>query len=250
MTTNTNIFEHFEELSDPRMDRRKRHSLMDILFISICAAICGGTSFVDIHDFGCAKEDWFREHLDLENGIPSHDTFRRVLSLINPDDFARCFTSWTSAISKAVNKDIIAFDGKTLRHSFNNSTGMGAVHVMNAWSCENNFCLGQMKVDGKSNEITTMPILLTLLNIKDSVVTADALNCQKDIASQIVKQGGDYVLALKGNQQTLHEDVKLLFEDSLVEGFDIPHNSTQSNDWGHGRSENRKCWAVDVSNLE
>jgi predicted transposase YbfD/YdcC len=250
LTTNTNIFEHFEELSDPRMDRRKRHSLMDILFISICAAICGATSFVDIHDFGCAKEDWFREYLDLENGIPSHDTFRRVFSLINPDDFVRCFVNWTSAISKAVNKDIIAFDGKTLRHSFNNSTGIGAVHVMNAWSCENNFCLGQMKVDGKSNEITTMPTLLALLNIEDSVVTADALNCQKEIASQIVNQGGDYVLALKGNQHTLHEDVKLLFEDSLVEGFDIPYNSTQSNDWGHGRSENRKCWAVDVSNLE
>jgi predicted transposase YbfD/YdcC len=242
--------DNFDELPDPRMDRRKRHSLLDILFISICAVICGATSFVDMYDFGCAKEDWLRDHLNLENGIPSHDTFRRVLSLLDPEAFRACFMSWTSAISEAVNGDIIAFDGKTLRQSFDTATGMSAIHVMNAWSSENDFCVGQMKVDGKSNEITAMPALMKLMNIEGSVVTADALNCQKEIAKQIIEQGGEYVLAVKSNQGSLHEDVKLFFEDALSESFDVPHSFCEKDDWGHGRAENRKCWVVDVGHLE
>ncbi len=209
----TRILDHFEELQDPRLDRQKYHSLMDILFVAVCTVICGGTSFVDMEDFGNAKIDWFSERLELTNGIPSHDTFGRVFSLINPDAFRACFISWPQAISEVVGGDIISFDGKTLRHSFDTSTGMSAIHVMNAWSCENNFCLGQMKVDGKSNEITAMPELIKLIDIKGSIVTVDALNCQKDIAEQIIDSGGDYVLALKGNHQALHEDVRLFFED-------------------------------------
>ena len=146
----TDIFEHFEELPDPRMDRQKRHSLMDILFIAICSVICGATSFVDMYDFGCAKEEWFRKHLELANGIPSHDTFRRVFSIIDADAFRHCFMNWTKTMSKATNGDTIAFDGKTLRRSFDTATGLSAIHVVNAWSSENDFCVGQMKVDGKS----------------------------------------------------------------------------------------------------
>jgi predicted transposase YbfD/YdcC len=246
----TDIFEHFEELPDPRMDRQKRHCLMDILFVAICAVICGATSFVDMHDFGCAKEGWLRKHLELPNGIPSHDTFRRVFSLIDADSFRRCFMNWTRAMSEATGGDIIAFDGKTLRRSFDNATGMGAIHVVNAWSCENDFCIGQMKVDCKSNEITAMPALMALMDIRGSVVTADALNCQKEIADQIIEQGGDYVLAVKGNQPSLHEDVRLFFEDSLSEGFEVAHRSCESDDWGHGRVENRKCWVVSVDQLQ
>ena len=246
----TDLFEHFEELPDPRIDRKKCHFLIDILFISICAVICGATIFVDMYDFGCAKIDWLREHLDLENGIPSHDTFRRVFSLIEPGGFMKCFMSWTQAISEAVNGDIIAFDGKTLRHSFDTATGLGAIHVMNAWSSENDFCLAQMKVDGKSNEITAMPAMLKLMNIRGSVITADALNCQKDIASQIVDQAGDYVLALKGNHQHLYEDTKLFFDDAICDGFDVPYASFEQDDYGHGRTENRRYFFVGVDRLD
>lgn len=244
------IFEHFEELADPRMDRQKRHSLMDILFIAMCAVVCGATSFVDMYDFGCAKEEWLRKHLELANGIPSHDTFRRVFSIIDADAFRRCFVSWTKAMSEATNGDIIAFDGKTLRRSFDTATGLSAIHVVNAWSCENHLCIGQMKVDGKSNEITAMPALMRLMEISGSVVTADAMNCQKEIAAQIVEQGADYVLAVKNNQPLLHEDVRLFFEDALAEGFDVVYRSCESDEWGHGRTETRKCWAVDVDELK
>jgi predicted transposase YbfD/YdcC len=232
------------------MDRQKRHSLMDIIFIALCAVICGATSFVDMYDFGCAKEEWLRKHLELPNGIPSHDTFRRVFSLINPSIFRSCFMRWTRALSEATGGDIIAFDGKTLRRSFDTATGVSAVHVMNAWSCENDLCLGQMKVDSKSNEITAMPALMKLMDIKGSVVTADALNCQKEIASQVVEGGGDYVLALKSNQPSLCEDVKLFFEDALEDGFDVPVRHCESDDWGHGRTENRQCWVVSVDDLD
>jgi predicted transposase YbfD/YdcC len=246
----TDIFEHFDELEDPRMDRQKRHLLTNIIFIAVCAVICGGTSFVDMYDFGCAKREWLEEQLELPNGIPSHDTFRRVFSLINPNVFRSCFISWTQALSEATGGDIIAFDGKTLRRSFDTATGLSAIHVVNAWSCENDLCLGQMKVDSKSNEITAMPALMKLMEIKGSVVTADALNCQKDIAGQVIDGGGDYVLAVKSNQLSLYEDVKLFFEDALQEGFDVPVRHCESDDWGHGRSETRRCWVVSVDSLE
>lgn len=244
------LVDHFRSLTDPRMDRQKRHALMDILFISVCATICGATSFVDMEDFGNAKVEWFAERLDLENGIPSHDTFRRVFSLIDSGQFQRCFIAWTQSISQSVCGDIIAFDGKTLRHSFDTATGLSAIHVLNAWSCANDFCLAQMKVDGKSNEITAMPALMKLMDITGSVVTADALNCQREIASQIIEGGGDYVLAVKSNQPSLHEDVKLFFEDGLLEGFDVPYDFWEHDDWGHGRTENRKCWSVGVEHLD
>lgn len=246
----TSFLDHFSELPDPRLDRQKYHSLSDILFIAVCAVICGATSFVDMEDFGNAKIDWFRERLDLTNGIPSHDTFGRVFSLIDSEAFRACFIDWTQAISKAVGGDIIAFDGKTLRRSFDTATGMSAIHVMNAWSNANDFCVGQMKVDGKSNEITAMPALLKLMDIKGSVVTADALNCQKEIAEQIVEMGGDYVLALKGNHQFLYEDTKLFFEDAISDGFEVTYDFREIDDWGHGRVEKRKYWSVGVDQLD
>jgi len=223
---------------------------MDILYISVCAVVCGATSFVDIADFGRAKKDWFKERLELKCGIPSHDTFGRVFSLIDPEAFRACFVDWTHAMSVAVGGDVIAFDGKTLRHSFDTATGLSAIHVMNAWSSANDFCLGQMKVDGKSNEITAMPVLLRMMDIKGSVVTADALNTQKDIAEQIVNQGGDYVLALKGNHQLLYEDTTLLFEDGINDHFTVPTEFYEEENRGHGRIEHRKYWAVEVDGLD
>ena len=244
-----NIFdEFFSEIDDPRLDRKKRHSLMDILFISLCAVVCGAKSFVDMADFGRAKFEWFKERLELVNGIPSHDTFRRVYSILDPEQFRQCFITWTEAISEAVD-DIIAFDGKTLRHSFDSATGMSAIHVLNAWSSVNDFCLGQMKVDGKSNEITAMPQLMRMMNIKGSVITADALNCQKDIAETIIDQGADYVLALKGNHHDLFEDVKLYFKTGLSDGFEERYQFTEENDCGHGRIETRAYYMVKVEEL-
>jgi predicted transposase YbfD/YdcC len=222
---------------------------MDVLFIAVCSVICGATSFVDMEDFGNDKEEWFAERLELVNGIPSHDTFRRVFSLIDPDRFSECFISWTGAISEAVD-DVIAFDGKTLRRSFDTATGLSAIHMLNAWSSANDFCIGQMKVEGKSNEITAMPKLLRLLEIRGSVVTADALNCQKEIAEQIVDQGGDYALALKGNHPEIYEDVKLYFENCLCDGFDRDYCFIEQNDCGHGRIENRRYYSVAVEDLD
>ena len=203
-----------------------------------------------MEDFGNDKVEWFSDRLELTNGIPSHDTFRRVFSLIDPNEFRNCFISWTQAISKAVDGDIIAFDGKTLRHSFDTATGLSAIHILNAWSSINDFSLGQMKVDGKSNEITAMPALLKLLDIRQSVVTADALNCQKDIAKQIIDQGGDYVLALKGNHQNLYDDVEIFFRESISDGFDVTFSLCEQKDVGHGRTENRRYWAVPVEQLD
>lgn len=244
-----NIFdEYFDELDDPRLDRQKRHSLSDILFISLCAVICGAKSFVDMADFGRAKFEWFKERLELVNGIPSHDTFRRVYSLINPEQFRECFISWTGAMSEAVD-DVIAFDGKAIRRSFDSATGMSAVHVMNAWSSANDFCVGQMRIDGKSNEITAMPQLIRMMDVKGSVITADALNCQKETARAIIEEGADYVLALKGNQPSLYEDVKLYFETSLSDGFEEKHQFYEENDCGHGRIETRRYYVVNVSDL-
>jgi predicted transposase YbfD/YdcC len=248
--SSTSLHKHFGDLPDPRLDRQKRHLLMDVLFIAICSVVCGATSFVEMEQFGRAKMEWFCERLELPNGIPSHDTFRRVFSLLDPHEFKSCFTRWTQAISKAVGGDIIAFDGKSLRRSFDSAAGLDAVHVLNAWSSMNDFCLGQMKVDGKSNEITAMPQLLKLIDIRGSVVTADALHCQKEIASEIVDQGGDYVLAVKANQPSLHEDIKLFFEDSLSEGFEVRCGFRERVDYGHGRTENRRYWAMRVSELE
>jgi predicted transposase YbfD/YdcC len=245
----SNIFDdYFSDLDDPRVDRQKRHSLMDILFISLCGVVCGAKSFVDMADFGRAKFEWFEERLILENGIPSHDTFRRVYSLIDPEQFRVCFTSWTEAISEAVD-DVISLDGKSLRRSFDSATGMSAIHILNAWSSANDFCLGQMKVDGKSNEITAMPKLIKMMNVKGAVITADALNCQKDIAETIVDQGADYVLALKGNHHDLFEDVKLYFATSLSDGFEEKYQVYEENDCGHGRIETRRYYVVKVSDL-
>lgn len=239
-----NIFdEYFSDIDDPRLDRQKHHSLMNVLFLSLCAVICGAKSFVDMADFGKAKIEWFEDRFDLENGIPSHDTFRRVYSLIDPVQFRECFISWTGAISRSVD-DVISFDGKSLRHSFDSATGMNAIHVVNAWSGANDFCIGQMKVDGKSNEITAMPKLIEMMDAKGSVITADAINCQKEIATTIVDEGAEYVLALKGNHQSLCENVKLYFETSFSEGFEEKFQFCEENDCGHGRIETRRYYPV------
>lgn len=245
------FFEYFSVLPDPRIDRTKRHLLIDILFIAICTIICGGEGFTDMEAFGKAKKDWLEKFLELPAGIPSHDTFRAVISRIDPSGFADCFTRWTAAIHEMTQGEVIALDGKTIRHSFDTATDQSALHIVSAWASGAGVALGQVRVDEKSNEITAIPKLLELLEIKGCIVTIDAMGCQKEIARKVIERGGDYVLGLKGNQTKLHEDVKWFFEEIERGGFgDLEHRCYESVEKDHGRIETRRCWMVETDAIE
>jgi predicted transposase YbfD/YdcC len=235
------ISDHFADLQDPRIDRTKRHKLFDIIVIAICAVICGADSWVEVEEFGNAKIDWFRTFLELPNDIPSHDTFGRVFALLDPDQFRLCFVSWIQAISQITEGEVVALDGKTLRRSHDNTLGKGAIHMVSAWASTNRLVLGQLKVDEKSNEITAIPELLRVLALKGCIVTIDAMGCQTEIAQTIIDQGGDYVLALKGNQGTLHRDVQDLIAYAQETNFeDIDHDFHETVEKNHGRIETRR----------
>lgn len=246
MLDSTGFVAHFNSLADPRVERTKKHLLIEILFIAVCTIISGGDGFSDMQSFGEAKEEWLRSLLELPHGIPSHDTFGRVFSLLDPKAFGECFLRWSAALHEATKGEVIALDGKTLRHSFDTASGQSALHIVSAWASANGLTLGQLKVDGKSNEITALPALLKLLDVKGCVVTMDAMGCQKELARQIVEQEGDYVLCLKGNQSSLHEDVQYFFEEAKAMKFhDVPHRYQETVEKDHGRIEIRRCWMVE-----
>jgi len=207
------LVEHFKSMADPRVDRTKDHDLVDILVIAICALLCAAESFNDMEDFGKAKEDWFRTFLQLRNGIPSHDTFNRVFAAIDPKEFLECFLRWTQSLRQAVAQEIVALDGKALRRALNRDEN--PKYVVSAWAESNNLVLGQLKVDEKSNEITAVPELLRVLELAGCIVTVDAMGCQKKIAKEIIEADADYVLALKGNQETVHAEVKSFLDATL-----------------------------------
>ncbi len=209
------LVEHFQSLTDPRVDRTKDHDLIDILVIAICALLCAAESFNDMEDFGKAKENWFRTFLKLRNGIPSHDTFNRVFAAIDPKEFLECFLRWTQSLRQAVAQEIVALDGKALRRALNRDES--PKYVVSAWAEGNNLVLGQLKVDEKSNEITAVPELLRVLELAGCIVTVDAMGCQKKIAKEIIEADADYVLALKGNQETVHAEVKSFLDATLEE---------------------------------
>ena len=237
---NNKLLDFFADLPDPRVERTKLHKLEDILTITICAVICGAEGWNEIELFGQSKRKWLETFLELPNGIPSHDTFARVISSIKPDDFEQRFQKWTQAMAKNTGEKVIAIDGKTLRRSFDNANGKAAIHMVSAWACDNKMVFGQIATDEKSNEITAIPKLLEMMVLDGSVVTIDAMGCQKKIAEKIMDGGGDYIFSLKGNHGTLHEDVKLFMDDAISNGgnYDYNHNS----DGGHGRVEMRKVW--------
>ncbi len=238
------ISQVFSEISDPRNAASVRHPLINILTITICAIISGCDNFNDIEEYGKSKIKWFRRFLDLKHGIPSHDTFNDVLNRINPVEFNTAFTQWVSEISKQ-KEGIIALDGKVMRRTLDKVSGMSATHLVSAWSVENNFCLGQVKVADKSNEITAIPALLELLDIKDSTITMDAMGCQYKIGDQIVDKGADYVLGLKGNQGEFFDDVKLYLDSQLTREFKAQtHSVHRSINGDHGRIETREVWLV------
>lgn len=233
-----NIMTHFTHIEDPRVDRTKHHALLDIIVIAICAVICGADSWVAVATFGRAKLAWLHTFLPLPNGIPSHDTFGRVFARIDPTQFEHGFVSWTQTISEKTHGDIVAIDGKTLRHSYDRATNTSAIHMVSAWAESNHLVLGQLKVDSKSNEITAIPQLLELLDIHECTITIDAMGCQKGIAQQILDQGGEYVLALKGNQKTLFHRVQQTFAAPHMAEVFGTHTETPTSD--HGRIEERR----------
>lgn len=236
------IEEHFGELKDPRIGRTKRHELLDIVAIAMCAVICGADSWVDIELFGNSKRQWLERFLSLPNGIPSHDTFGRVFGMLDPKDFEQCFIEWVKAVYQLTGGQVIAL---TVRGSVDSANGKGAIHIVSAWASANRLVLAQTKVTQKSNEITAIPKLLEILELSGCIVTIDAMGCQKQIAKQIVEKQADYVLALKANQRQLYEDVKDSFERAHAERFwDIEHDYHESVSKDHGRLETRRCWTI------
>ena len=241
-TPTASLEQHFAGLTDPRVDRTRDHKLLDIVLIAVCAAICGADGWVEVAEFGKAKATWLRTFLELPNGIPSHDTFGRVFIQLDPDEFETAFVSWIQAVSQQTRGQVIAIDGKRLRRSHDRTLGKNAIHMVSAWASANHLVLGQRKVDEKSNEITAIPALLRVLVIRDCIVTLDAMGCQRDIAAQIMEQGGDYILALKGNQTHLQEDVLALFDWAEHGGGQgVPLETAQTVTKGHGRVETRTC---------
>lgn len=234
----------FKDIPDPRMQGKVVHKLHDILVIAVCSIIAGIEHWTQMEDYARANQDWFAGFLELPNGIPSHDTFGNVFAALSPDEFERAIQLWISSLSGSSTKGKhIAIDGKTLRGSFDRSAGKLAVHMVSAYVHENHTVFGQVKVDDKSNEITAIPKLLEMLELKESTVTIDAMGCQKDIAKAIVEKQGDYVLALKGNQGSLLDDVQTFIDDAIINGSDDDYDYYESTEKSHGRIEIRKCWS-------
>jgi predicted transposase YbfD/YdcC len=239
-----NIEEYFSVISDPRKSINKRHKLIDIIVISICATLSGCEDFTEISVYGESKEEWLKTFLELPNGIPSHDTFTRVFRSIDPDEFGNCFSEWVQALRAEVSQEVVAIDGKTIRRSFDKAAEKSALHVVSAFASENKLALGQVSVSDKSNEITAIPKLLKLLYLKGCIVTIDAMGCQKKIASAIREKKADYVLALKGNHPNLEKEVKDIFSD---EDFlnKCDYHKTEDKKKSHGRLEVREYYITD-----
>lgn len=245
-TPKCSIAEHFGSLKDPRMGRMVDHYLIDIITIAICGVICGADDWVAIEEFGRAKEGWLRSFLHLPNGIPSHDTIRRVFIELDPKTFQHCFVQWVQAICELSDGEVVAIDGKRLRRSHDGVSGKAAIHMVSAWASSNRLVLGQLKTDEKSNEIRAIPELLRVLALKGCIVTIDAMGCQTEIVNLIVEKEADYALSLKGNQGTLHEGVQDLFAYAFETQFhNISHDFHQTVDKDHGRLEIRRHWTID-----
>ena len=242
------LIECFEELTDPRMDRTRLHKLVDILVIGLCSQLTGGEGLKDMPVFGKAKQDWLKTFLELPEGIPSYDTFRRVYAAIDPHHFLDCFVQWVQGICPTLEEETVAIDGKALRRALND--GDSIPYIVNAWASESGLVLGQVKVKDKSNEITAIPELLRVLQLEGCIVTMDAMGCQKDIAADIIDKHADYVLALKGNHANIHEEIQVFFADAVApcatqcadtvaKGTMDFHQTIEKN---HGRVETRRYW--------
>jgi len=240
------IHEHFASLEDPRIERNKLHHLMDILILVICAVTSGADGWEAIEEFGKSKLDWLRRFARFTNGVPSHDCIANVISRLSVKGFQECFVNWTGATMAATGGEVIAVDGKTARGSLDRKRGRKALHMVSAWASANRLVLGQQATEEKSNEITAIPKLLELLELAGYIVTLDAMGCQREIAAQIVDQGGDYVLGLKGNQSSMQEAVEDYFTVADAADFDgVEHDFVEELDKDHGRSEVRRYWITE-----
>jgi predicted transposase YbfD/YdcC len=232
----------FASTPDPRIDRRKAHQHIDIIFITIRAIMCGADTWVDIEAFGLAREPWLKNFLKLPNGIPSHDTFARVFQLLDPNEFQQRFQQWVhTVIDHLPKKTLIAIDGKTIRRSFSKRDKSDPIHLISAWSSQHNISLAQIKTDQTSNEITAIPELLKILCLKGCIVSIDAIGCQKNIAQLICQQNADYLLAVKQNQPALFNDIKL-FVDDFLQREPQRFNTFETIEKDHDRIETRKYW--------
>lgn len=235
------IADYFGEIEAPRVERSRQHKLVDIITIAICAVICGAEGWTDIETYGLTRYEWLEQFLELPNGIPSHDTFSRVFSRLNPQQFQQGFLNWIKSINKMTSGEVVAIDGKSLRHSYDKGAELGAIHMVSAGATENRLVLGQVKVDKKSNEITAIPELLKVLELSDCIVTIDAMGCQKEIVKLIAEQDADYVITLKKNQGSLYKNVEELFKSVIGTGFQgIEHSAFQTREQAHGREEIRR----------
>jgi len=245
-TRNASIVDHFREIVDPRIERNKLHDMMDIIVLTVCAVISGSETWEEIEDYGKFKEGWLTRFLPLANGIPSHDTIRRLFIRLNPEELQRCFLRWIESVRSVVAGDVVAIDGKTLRRSGEHATGKSPIHLVSAWAVSTQMVLGQVKTEAHSNEITAIPALLDLLHIKGCLVTIDAIGCQTEIAGRIRQKKADYVLAVKGNQPTLLDDLRFAFTkvnaQDEADGW-VEHD--REVDKGHGRIEIRDTWSSD-----
>lgn len=243
-----NLSHYFSEIKDPRVKRTKKHLLQDILVIAILAVIAGAEGWEDIENYGYAKQQWLSEFLELPHGIPSDDTFRRVFERINPIALSECLTKWVQQLIPSLEQKIVPIDGKCLRGSYDREQGIKALHLVTAWVAEQNLTLGQIKVEDHSNEITAIPALLELIDIQGAIITIDAMGTQTEIVRLIRDKKADYVLALKTNHPTLHQEVKNWFDKartSNFEGINVSHDRRIEK--GHHRTEKRLIWAVPLS---
>lgn len=240
----TSIYDYFSQLPDPRPGKNKRHKFTDIIVLSVLAVICGAESYDSIEEFGKARISFLKHVLQLPHGIPSHDTINRVISMLKPEQFEKVFAQWSGSLKNlSLENDVISIDGKTVRGSKDSFHSKSAIHIVSAWSSQNSLVLGQRKVDGKSNEITAIPELFDMLELRGCIVTIDAMGTQTEIAQKIIDNNADYILALKGNQSYLKQDVESLCRRS------IPDSENETVEKGHGRIESRKCEVYKKINL-
>ncbi len=248
MSESARIRDHFASLTDPRR-RKVVYPLIDVITIALCAVIAGADDFVAIAEFGRKRRTWLSQFLDLSRGVPSHDRFNAIFAAIKPAEFEACLLSWITALHEVSGAQVVAIDGKTLRRSYDKATGKSAIHMVSAWATANHISLGQVVVDAKSNEITAIPKLLEILEISGCLVTIDAMGCQTEIAEKIVACEADYVLAVKGNQPTLHTGIEAFFLDHLEDDFArVSVGRHETTEKGHGRTEARSylvCEAPD-----
>ncbi|SNS08657.1 ISAs1 family transposase [Hymenobacter mucosus] len=240
----SHLLASFATLPDPRCAGRTRHRLLDILVIAVCAVVAGAETWVDIAYYGQLKQSWLATFLDLPGGIPSHDTFRRVFSLLDPQQVEQCFRQWMATVAPPLPREVVAVDGKTLRRSFDRGRAQGPLHVVSAFATEQGLSLGQVAVTGKGQELTAIPMLLSNLQLANTIVTLDALGCQQAIARQLVAQQADYILALKGNQGRYYRAVKAYCHTACCQRWVEYPADYDAFDHRHGRRVRRRAWVL------